>query len=87
MEIGKLQLNSRLRVDDVKSRVQHGGMSVEYIRSATGKILATVHTTATQSYVTQFAGRTLATYRNGKTVDLVKNVTLRGSQLQRFVKG
>jgi len=62
-------------------------MSTEHIRDAKGKILATVQTTATQSYVTQFAGKTVATYRNGKTVDLVKHQTVRGNQLQRFVKG
>ena len=62
-------------------------MSTEHIRDAKGKILATVHTTDTQSYVTQFAGKTLASYRNEKTVDLVKNQTMNGNQLMRFVKG
>ena len=61
-------------------------MAIDYIRDAKGKILATVHTTATQCYVTQFAGKTVATYRNGRTQDLVKNQTVRGNQLMRFVK-
>jgi hypothetical protein len=61
-------------------------MAIDYIRDAKGKILAAVHTTATQSYVTQFAGKTVATYRNGRTQDLVKNQTVRGNQLMRFVK-
>ena len=61
-------------------------MSTEHIRDFKGKILATVHTTATQSYVTQFAGKTLASYRNGRTVDLMKNQTVKGNQLMRFVR-
>jgi len=61
-------------------------MSTEHIRDSKGKILASIHTTATQSYITQFAGKTVATYRNGKTVDLVKNQTVKNNQLLRFVR-
>ncbi len=61
-------------------------MSTEYIRDSKGKILATVQTTATQGYVTKFAGKTVATYRNGRTQDIGKNQSVKGNQLLRFVR-
>ncbi len=51
-------------------------------------MLATVKTTGTQTYLTDFkTGKTLATYRNGKTTDVSRNQTVNGNQLMRFVKG
>ena len=61
-------------------------MSTEYIRDNRGKMLATIHTTAIQSYVTKFAGKTVATYRNGRTQDIGKNQSVKGNQLLRFVR-
>lgn len=49
-------------------------------------MLATVYNSGTQTYLRDFkSGRTLATYRDGKTV--AKNQTLKGNQLMRFVRG
>jgi hypothetical protein len=63
-------------------------MSNQYIHGANGKILATIKNTANQSYLVDFkSGKTVATYRNGRTQDLVKNQTVKGNQLVRFIKG
>ena len=61
-------------------------MGTDYIRDSRGKMLATVYNSGTQTYLRDFkSGRTLATYRDGKTV--AKNQTLKGNQLMRFVRG
>ena len=63
-------------------------MSTDYIRDSRGKMLATVYNSGTQTYLRDFkTGKTLATYRDGKTVNLVKNQTVKGNQLMRFVRG
>jgi hypothetical protein len=63
-------------------------MANEYIKDSTGRILATVTNTSNRSFVTQFGGKTVATYNKGTntTVDLVKNQSVKGNQLMRFVK-
>ncbi len=63
-------------------------MGIEYIRDSRGKMLATVYNSGTQTYLRDFkSGRTLATYRDGKTQHLKTNSMVRGNQLMRYVRG
>ena len=90
MEIGKLKLNSWLRVDAIKSRVQHGGMSVEYLKDIMGRFIGTSRTDGNKTTVRDFkSGNIVATYnaKSNTTLDWKRSKTVQGNQAIRFVKG
>ena len=57
------------------------------IRDSKGKMVGSIHQTDTQTYLRDFSGKVVATYREGTdtTLSIAANQQVKGEQLLRFL--